>query len=110
MESHEVAVRPSRDPTSADLAVDGLERQRLDTLKHNSLELRAVVERQQSADSSYLAVARISVLAPRLWAGLVSDELALVATPLGLSRGGLAQIVVVGLPTKSKNAARCRPC
>jgi hypothetical protein len=71
-----LAIRPARI-----WAVDGLEQQRLDTLEHHSFELRGqpVVERQQSADSSYLAVAKISVLVRRLWAGLVFDDLTVVA-------------------------------
>jgi hypothetical protein len=57
--------------------------------------LRAPVERQQSAESQpYQAVARISAVR-RLWAGLVFDELDLIAWPLSLGALGVAVVVFV---------------
>jgi hypothetical protein len=60
----------------------------------------AVVERQQSADSFYPAVAKILVLVRRLWASLVFDELPPIAQPLDLGALGVALIIFGGSPAR----------
>jgi hypothetical protein len=94
-------------------AVHGLVHQRLgDSNTPILLVPQPVVERQKSAESpAYQTIAKVLVLIRRLWADLVDGlagvvpsnadhRLSLIAQPLGLGRGGFAQIVVVGLPTK----------
>jgi hypothetical protein len=49
----------------------------------------------------YQLAARNSVLVGRLWAGLVFDELALIAQPLGLGVLGVALVIVGSSPTKN---------
>lgn len=52
------------------------------------------------------AVAKISFLIRRLWAGLVFDELDLVAQPLGLGALCVALIIFGSSPAKRKGARR----
>ena len=74
---------------------------------------RSSVVNNMSAPAShsflYQAVAKVLVLVRRLCAHLLVDELALIAQLLGLGHFGVAQIVVVVRPTKSKNALKARP-
>jgi hypothetical protein len=80
---------------------------------------KPIVERRKSADSFYLAVAGISVLVRRLWAGLVLDglvvvwispsnadhRLAFLAQPLDLGALGVA-LVVIGVPPSEYDLTR----
>ena len=59
-----------------------------------------------SNDENRRGCAKILVLVRRLWAGLVFDELALIAQSLSLSALGVALVIFGSSPTKRKSARR----
>src|ERR1700722_11858756 len=100
----EVALRPSRDPATADL---GCRWRRAAARRYVRTPLTLIARASPSLNDRnpwsrllYQAVAKILVIVQRLGLGLVFDELALIAQPLDLSRFGVALVVVVTPPSK----------